>query len=122
MSNKQIICIMCPLGCRMEAHTEGKEVIELEGNRCKKGIEYAGQEFFSPERILATTVKTDNPQLPLLPVRSDKSLPRERLEESMDVIAQHTVSGPIRMGKIIVRNILNTGVNIIASKSMASNS
>ena len=120
MSNREIICIMCPLGCRMDIHIEGEEITKVEGSRCKQGIEYARQEVFSPGRILTTTVKTGNSESPLLPVRSDKSIPKEKLEESMGVIAKYVISGPIQMGEVIVSNILDTGVNIVASRSMSS--
>jgi CxxC motif-containing protein len=106
----------------MEVQVEGKEVTEVKGNKCKEGIEYARQEVFSPERILTSTVKTGNPEAPLLPVRSDKPLPKEKLEESMEVIAKHTVSYPIQLGEVIISNILNTGINIIASRSMSEKS
>jgi CxxC motif-containing protein len=119
MSVKEVICILCPFGCKLEVNVEGDEVTEVKGNRCKEGIEYARHEVFSPERVLTTTIRTLNPKVPLLPVRSDKPLPKGKLEESMEVIAKHTVSYPIKLGEVIVSNILNTGVNIIASRSMS---
>jgi CxxC motif-containing protein len=122
MSVKEVICILCPFGCKLEVNVKGDEVTEVKGNRCKEGIEYARHEVFSPERVLTTTMRTLNPKAPLLPVRSDKPLPKGKLEESMGVIAKHTVSAPIQLGDVIVSNILNTGVNIVASRSMAKKS
>jgi CxxC motif-containing protein len=123
MPNKrQIICIACPLGCRMEVSIEGDRVIEVTGNQCKKGEEHAQQEVLFPGRILTTTVRAKDPAAPLLPVRSDKLIPKGKLEESMEVVARQTVSYPIRMGEVIVANILDTGVNIIASRSMPAKS
>lgn len=122
MSIKEVTCILCPFGCKMEVHVEGKEVTEVKGNKCKEGVEHARHEVFCPERVLTTTIRTGNPEAPLLPVRSDKPLPKEKLEEGMEVIAKHTVSYPIQLGDVIIRNILNTGVNIIASRSMAEKS
>jgi CxxC motif-containing protein len=121
-NNKQIICIVCPLGCRMEVGLEGDKVIEVAGNQCKKGEKHAQQEVLFPGRVLTTTVKTKDPAAPLLPVRSDKPIPKGKLEESMEVMARHTVSYPIQLGDVIVSNILNTGVNIIASRSMSKKS
>jgi CxxC motif-containing protein len=118
VKNRQIICIVCPLGCRMEVALDGNSVTEVTGNQCQKGEKHAQQEVLFPGRILTTTVRTKDPAAPLLPVRSDKPLPKGKLEESMEVVAGHTVSYPIRLGEVIISNILNTGVNIIASRSM----
>jgi len=120
--NREVICIMCPLGCRIEVHVEGQEVKQVEGERCKKGVKYAQQEVFFPGRILTTTVTTDSLEMPLLPVRSDKAIPKERLIECMRVIAKCVVSGPIQMGETVIRNILETGADIIFSRSMPGNS
>ena len=89
--NREIICIMCPLGCRMHVHVEGQEVQQVEGERCKKGAKYAQQEVTFPGRILTTTVTTDTPEMPLLPVRSDKALPKESLMECMSHISKHSL-------------------------------
>jgi CxxC motif-containing protein len=118
MSKHNIICILCPLGCRMEAEAEGGELLEIKGNQCKQGINHARQEVLAPVRVLTTTVMTDDPRQPLLPVRSDRPLPRARLEESMRTIAGYTVKGPVCSGDVIIRDIFDTGVNIIASRSL----
>ena len=81
------------------------------------GKTYFKQEVFSPGRVLTTTVKTDNPEAPLLPVRSDKLIPKDRLTECMKVIAEHTARGPIHLGQVVIDNILDLNINIIASRS-----
>ena len=106
----------------MEVELEGDKVTEVTSNQCKKGEKHAQQEVLFPGRILTTTVKTKDPKAPLLPVRSDKLLPKGKLGESMEEIAKHTVSYPIQLGDVIISNILNTGVNIIASRSMSKKS
>ena len=51
----------------------------IEGHSCKRGEVYAREEFVSPKRILTTTIRVESGFLPLIPVRSDKLLPKERL-------------------------------------------
>lgn len=121
MSSKEIICILCPLGCKLDVHIEGEKVAEVKGNRCKEGVEYASQEAWAPCRILTTTVRTRNAESPLLPVRSDKPIPKEKLQESMREISKQVVKGSAQMGQVIVKNILGTGVNIVASRSTPGN-
>jgi CxxC motif-containing protein len=116
--NREIICIMCPLGCRIEVQVEGKEVKGVHGDRCKKGVKYAQQEVVFPGRILTTTVRTDNPEMPLLPVRSNQAIPKEMLIECTRHISKHATNGPVRLGQTVIENILGLGADIVACRSM----
>jgi CxxC motif-containing protein len=113
-----ITCIMCPLGCNMKVQVEGKKVIDVQGNKCKKGITHAEHELFSPLRILTTTVRTDNAGTRLLPVRSNRGIPKESLMECMRLLSEHAVSGPVRLGQTVVENILGLGTDIVACRSL----
>lgn len=118
MAKQKIICIACPLGCKMDVYVEGAEIVKMKGNRCKKGVEYGREEIFSPGRILTTTIRTEDSGSPLLPVRSDKPISKGNLGRAMELISRYVVNGPIQIGEIVIKNILNTGANIIASRSM----
>ena len=116
--NREIICIMCPLGCRMKVQVEGKEVRQVEGEGCKKGVKYAQQEVTFPGRILTTTVSTDSPEMPLLAVRSNKALPKEKLIECMKQISKHSVTGSVHLGQTVIENILGLGADIVACRTI----
>lgn len=119
--SKEIICIVCPLGCKMDVQVEGTEVIGVKDNKCKKGEQYARQEVFFPGRILTTTVETGDPEAPLLPVRSDNPILKDELEECMKVIAKHVVTKPLQPGDVVIRNILGLDVDIIACRTLRRN-
>jgi CxxC motif-containing protein len=116
--DREIICIMCPLGCRIKVQVEGQEVKQVEGEGCKKGVKYAQQEVTFPGRILTTTVATDSPEMPLLPVRSNKALPKEKLIECMKHISKHSVTGSVKVGQTVIKNILGLGADIIACRTI----
>jgi len=116
---KKVICIMCPLGCPIEIQLKGKKIIQAHGNKCKEGITYARKEIFLPGRVLTTTIKTVNPDLRLLPVRSDNEVPKERLMDCMKEIANHTVRGPVELGEIVIKNVLGIGANIVACRTLS---
>ena len=116
--DREIICIMCPLGCRMQVQIEGQEVIQVEGEGCKKGVKYAQQEVSFPGRILTTTVATDNPEMPLLPVRSNKALPKEKLIDCMKQISTHSVKGSVQLGQPVIDNILGLDTDIVACRTI----
>lgn len=112
-----IICVICPLGCNMKVQIDGRKITDVQGNKCKKGVTYAEHEIFSPSRILTTTVRTHNIETPLLPVRSDKAIPKDRLMDCMTYISKHATKGPIRLGQTVIENILDLDANIVACRS-----
>jgi CxxC motif-containing protein len=116
--SKKIICTVCPLGCNMEVQIKGRKIIKVVGNRCKKGLEYAKNEIYSPGRILTSTVRTNNPEVPLIPIYSEKQIPKEKIMVCMKEIAKMRIDGPIESGEIVIKDILNLGVNMLASRSV----
>lgn len=116
---KVIRCIVCPTGCEIkvkEGATKGK--VEFEGYTCKRGLEYAEQEYHEPKRILTTTIIVENGFLPQIPVRTDKPVLKDRLRDTLNVIAKTKVKAPIKMGDVLIENVLDLGVNIIASRDI----
>ena len=114
---KEIICTVCPRGCRIEVEGEGEKVLSVAGYSCKRGLEYASAEFAHPVRILTTTVKMAGIGNDLLPVRSNQPVPKESLFDCMEVIRSVEVQLPVRRYDVIVPNICGTGVDIVATKS-----
>ncbi|MHA1129396.1 MAG: DUF1667 domain-containing protein [Candidatus Helarchaeota archaeon] len=118
---KTITCIGCPRGCQIQVTKIGEE-FKVEGNECKRGEKYAIEEFTAPKRVLTTTLQVINGILPLIPVRSDKPLPKDRLFDCMDYLCQIKVPAPIKMGSILVEHILDLNANIIASRDLEKRS
>ena len=102
-----IRCIVCPTGCEIHVkkNTSSGE-ITFEGYTCKRGLDYAQQEFNEPKRILTTTIRVENGNLPLIPVRTDVSILKNKIKEALEVIAQKKLKAPIEMGEILIKNIL----------------
>ena len=115
---KEIICIICPLGCSLTVEYAQKVIQSIEGNQCKLGLEYAEKEIFNPERTLTTTVRVKHGHLPLVSVRSDKPIPKELLFDAMNLLAKIEVEAPIRIKDKIVENLFDTGIDIIATKNI----
>ncbi|MBE5869114.1 MAG: DUF1667 domain-containing protein [Lachnospiraceae bacterium] len=115
---KEIICTVCPRGCHIDVIGEGETVTSVEGYGCKRGLEYASQEFTHPVRILTTTVKIAGIPGDLLTVRSAAPLPKEKLFDCMEVIRKVEVSAPVKRYDVIVENICETGIDMVATKSI----
>ncbi len=113
---KKFTCIICPVGCEITVTGTANTIEKIEGNQCKRGIQYATDEYIDPRRILTTTVKIDGYSLPVISVRSDKPLPKNMIFECMEIIKKERVQAPVSMGEVVIKNILDTDVNIITTK------
>lgn len=119
MESKEIICIVCPMGCQMEITEDGGEKgYIVTGNSCSRGKKYGIKELTNPTRVLTTTVKLKNNLMPRLPVRTDAAIPKDMIFSCMKALDSVEAEPPIRAGDIIVENILGTGANIISTRSI----
>lgn len=115
---KIITCTVCPMGCEMTVVGEGANIESVTGYTCPRGKKYAESEFVCPERILTTTVKTKGAEAPLLAVRSETPMPRDKVEACIKALKDVTVEAPAELHSVICEDILGTGVNIIASAAL----
>ncbi|MEG2200300.1 MAG: DUF1667 domain-containing protein, partial [Anaerovorax sp.] len=90
----------------------------VSGNGCKQGIDYSIKEVSAPERILTTTVKIKGAYARRLPVITSGSIPKEKLFQVMRELDTVEVEAPIRQGSVVRANMAQTGVSVIASRSM----
>lgn len=114
---KSLVCVSCPLGCPIEVEMENGEVISVTGNTCKRGELYARTEMTHPVRSLTSTVKVEGGVHPVVPVKSASPVPKEKMLDCMKVINSVTVKGPVKIGDVIITDILGTGVNIVATNN-----
>lgn len=120
MTTKQYICIVCPMSCSIEL-TDDNGVITayaVDGNKCKRGEEYAKNEYTTPKRMITTTVGLRGARLSCLPVISREAVPKSLLRDCMNLLYTTVVDAPVRQGDVIVSNILGTGVDIVAARSI----
>jgi CxxC motif-containing protein len=119
VSQKEIICIGCPMGCHvMLTIDSGENITGLSGNQCKEGRRHAMAEWQHPERVLTATVLTEGSSRQLLPVRTDRPVPKDQQKQIMRATAQIKVKPPVKVGQVIMANILSTGTNLIATGSL----
>ena len=110
-NDNTVICTICPMGCEITVDAE----LKTTGNTCKRGERFAVQEVTAPERTLTTTMCAQGGIM--VPVKTDRPVPREKLYECMKEINCRTLILPIEAGNIIIENIGETGANVIAARS-----
>lgn len=114
---KSLTCVSCPLGCQIEVEMENGEVISVTGNTCPRGAAYAKAEMTHPVRTLATTVKLSGGVHPVVPVKSAGPVPKDKMFDCMKIINATTVKAPVKIGDVVIENILDTGVNIVITNN-----
>jgi CxxC motif-containing protein len=95
-----------------------KGIRKVIGAICKKGEKYAKEEIFSPKRVLTSSIRVLGGELPLVSVKTDRPIPREKIMDVMKVIYKAKRRAPVKAGSILIRNVAGIGVNIIATKEV----
>ena len=115
---REMICISCPIGCRLTLYTDENDELVVKGNKCPRGKEYATEEFFAPKRIVTATARTTSKEFPRVPVRTTAALPKEHIDELLSEIYKLDVAVPVKRGQVILENFADTGVDLVASLSV----
>ena len=115
---KHFVCVVCPIGCEIDVVHEGSKIISMEGNKCEKSVEFVSQELIEPMRILTTTVRIQGSRWPVVPVRTDRAVPKRLFPRIMKRLRLVELQAPVNMLDVVLRDILRTGANIIATRTM----
>ena len=119
MERKELICIGCPLGCNLTVEMDGGQVVSVNGNTCKRGDDYARKELTDPRRIVTSTVPVEGGNLPVVSVKTTSDIPKGKFRECLCALKGVTLTAPVQIGDVIVENVADTGVDVIATKSIS---
>ncbi|MFW2381416.1 MAG: DUF1667 domain-containing protein [Acidimicrobiales bacterium] len=115
------LCIGCPLGCRLEVDEDSHgDIIEIRGSSCRKGDRYAAQEHTDPRRNLTTTVAISGGLWPRLPVKTDGDIPKDLVRGACQELRLVRLTAPVKMGDVVVDDLLGTGCAVVATRDMAT--
>lgn len=118
MQNTQsLTCISCPMGCRMTVTLEDKTVTAVEGNHCRRGDVYARQECVMPMRMVTAVVPVEGSPMPVS-VKTAAPIPKAKIALCMEELRRTHVRVPVLAGDIVLRNVAQTGVDVVATKSI----
>ena len=112
-----IPCIVCPAGCIIDVTVRDGEVTNVTGNSCERGDAYARSEVTAPVRTLTTSVRVTGSDKEILPVKTAEAIPKNKMDECVDIIKNTVVSAPVLAGDVIIENIAGCGVNLIATSN-----
>ena len=116
ITTKNLTCIVCPRGCTLTVTLDSdleNPVVSVEGQGCKRGVDYATAECTHPTRMLTTTAPTVDGGV--VPCKTDRAIPRELLFEAMKAVNSLSAPAVVRIGDILLPDLLGTGANIVAT-------
>ena len=112
---KEMICICCPKGCHLRVDEATGAVT---GNGCPRGAEYGKNEIFDPRRVVTSTVKISGASYRRCPVRTSVAVPKGLMFEVMKALDSVNAVSPVKRGDVLIKNVLNTGADVIVCKDM----
>ena len=112
---RKMVCTECPTGCVLTVDMDSKP-IGITGSKCPAGVKYAIFEIENPERVLTSSVLTEGLGLKMVPVRTDKPIPKKDLFRAMEEIKKIRLKKTVAVGDIVIKDLLGLGVNLVATR------
>ncbi len=121
---KEIICISCPIGCHLQVLWENKnkldpEDIRIQNNKCKRGIIYGREEILAPKRVVTATCAVESVYMERIPVKTTGAIIKNHIGGLLGELYKIRIKTPVRTGDIIIKDFMQTGVNVVATRSLS---
>ena len=115
----EMVCIVCPVGCRLKTEVVDGQV-KVSGNTCARGVKYASEELTNPTRTVTSSVAVAGGHMALLSVKTAQPVPKAAIPAVLAAIRCTAAQAPVRVGDVVIRNAANTGVDVVATRSVRS--
>ncbi len=115
---REMICINCPLGCRLTVDDGDRANITVTGNTCPRGKAYAIDEVTAPKRMVTGSVKISGGTIPMVSVKTARAIPKELIFDSLELLKGITLEAPVHIGDVAVKDILGCGVDFVVTKEI----
>ena len=114
MTERDLICIMCPNGCHLHVDKD----LNVTGNKCPRGVAYAKQEVTHPTRVVTSTVRINSKELRVCPVKTKEPVAKGKIFDVMKIVNETHISVPVHIGDVVVANIAGTGVDLVSTREI----
>lgn len=121
---KEIICISCPIGCRLKAEFNENKTdldssdIKITGNKCQRGIVYGTEEILAPKRIVTATCKINSKYQNRVPVKTNKPIEKKYIDNLLKKLYSIELKAPVKEGDIVIENFEGSGVNVLITMDL----
>ena len=113
---RELTCIVCPKGCPLKVELENGEIREITGYTCPRGKQYATDECTHPMRTVTSTVRATDGRV--VPVKTSRTIPKERMFDLMKEINAAAVTLPVRIGDVVIADVLGTGADVVVTANI----
>lgn len=120
MKKMEMTCIGCPNGCDITLTAEDGKIIEVLGNKCPKGIEFAENEFFHPMRTFTGSMDVigSTEGAHTVSCRTQKEISKADMLAVAAEIKKYKIKLPVKVGDVLIENVCGTEVDIVATKNV----
>ena len=108
------ICINCPKGCELTVERTASGGVSVTGHTCPRGEAYGRAELENPTRMVTGLVRVAGMRKPL-PVKTRTAVPKGKIDAVLFALHQTTVQLPVKIGDVIVPDVADTGVDVVAT-------
>lgn len=105
---RKLTCIVCPLGCEITVQLAEGKPLNITGNTCPRGAEYAQNECTNPQRTVTSTVRCSDGSL--LSVKTDRPIPKDKVNACMQKINGAVATLPVAIGDVILSDIFGSAI------------
>ena len=114
---KEIICIACPVGCRLTAEWKKEQTPVITGNKCPRGEIYGHEEVISPKRVVTATVRLNSSFLKRLPVTTVSPVEKKEIAALLNRLYSLRIDPPVKRGDIVLK-IEDPDISVAAARSV----
>ena len=118
MKNVELTCIGCPMGCALSVDVEDGKAVAVRGNSCLGGKKYAESEVSAPVRVFTSSLPVTSGDWDMVSVKTSRPIPKESVMAISAAIRGITVPSPIQIGQVLVHNVADLGVDLVATREI----
>ena len=113
---RELICINCPLGCRLSVDDKDVSNVKVTGNTCPRGVTYAVSEVTAPKRMVTSSVPVVGSKTKRVSVKTSAPIAKDKIFECLEEIKSIRATAPVAIGDVLLANVCGSGVNIVATR------
>ncbi len=106
------------MGCHLQVDDRDRNNITVEGNTCPRGAKYAKDEVTCPKRVVTSIVNVTGGEINMVSVKTSDAIPKEKMFDALKLLDNISVSAPVEIGQVIIKDIFGLGVDIVATKTV----
>ncbi len=114
---KEIICIACPVGCRLTAEWQEGSTPVIAGNKCPRGEIYGREEVISPKRVVTATVRLNSSFLKRLPVTTAAPVEKSVINDLLRRLYGLNLTPPVKRGEIVLK-LEDPDISVTATRTV----